>query len=137
ILVFGEDVLDGLPYNRDCLRLQLERELKGKLLLLRKGYFETEGKEKQIRNLIRVSLTAFLSAFNALLYLKGVEIPRERHSLINSVEEAFAIDKDLFKQCLEIKSGQDKFLKSHIPVIFRAYVQEISKLCDKVDEIQL
>jgi len=137
VLVFGEDVLNGLTVRRECLQLQLERELRSKLLLLRQGFLSTEGKEKPIRNLIRVSLTAFLSAFNGLLYLKGIEIPRDRSALVTAVEEAFAIDKALFHQCLEIRKEHDHFEKKEISLIFHGYVQEIAKLCDEVDEIKI
>ena len=137
ILVYGEDVLDGITVRRDCLQLQLERELRSKLLLLRQGYLSTEGREKPLRNLIRVSLTAFLSAFNGLLYLKGIEIPRERPSLVTAVEEAFAIDKKLFHQCLEIRKGHDRFNKKEISAIFNSYVLEIAKLCNEVDKIKI
>lgn len=137
ILVFGEDVLAGLSFNRECLRLQLERELRGKLFLLRQGFLGTEGKEKPLRQLIRVSLTAFLSAFSALLYLKGIEIPREKSALITAAEEAFSIDKELFHQCLEVRRGRDGFSQKELMQIFQGYVKEIAKLCDKVDEITI
>ena len=136
-LVFGEDVLAGLYFRRECLRLQLERELRGKLFLLRQGFLGTEGKPKPIRNLIRVSLTAFLSAFSALLYLKGTDIPREKAALINAAEEAFSIDKALFHQCLEIRRGHDNFSPKEISVIFQRYIKEIADLCDKVDNITI
>jgi len=137
VLVFGEDVLKGLVLRRDCLRLQLEREMRGKLLLLRQGFLGTEGKEKPLRNLIRVSLTAFLSAFNGMLYLKGISIPQDRSALINAAEEAFAIDKDLFHQCLEIRKGIDRFSKKEVSDIFQGYVKEIAKLCDEIDKIKI
>ncbi len=137
ILVFGEGVLEKLNIKRDCLRLQLERELRGKLLLLRQGFMGTEGKEKALRNLIRISLTAFLSAFNSLLYLKGLEIPRDRSALVTAAEEAFAIDKEIFHQCLEIRKGHDRFSGKEISIIFQGYVKEIAKLCDEIDKIKI
>ena len=133
--VFGDDVLAAVTFRHECLRLQLERELRGKLLLLRQGFLESEGKEKALRNLIRVSLKAFLSAFHALLYVKGIAMPHDRPALIAAVEETFAIDKDLFQKCLEIREGRDRFSKKEILPIFQGYMREIAKLCDKVDEI--
>lgn len=137
VLVFGEDVLEGLTIRRDCLRLQLERELRGKLLLLRQGFMGTGGNVKRVRNLIRVSLKAFLAAFNSLLYLKGIEIPRDRASLIAAAEEAFAIDRIIFDQCLEIHRGQDRYTERQISGIFKGYVGEIAKLCEKIDRMVL
>ncbi|HET6488547.1 MAG TPA: nucleotidyltransferase domain-containing protein, partial [Syntrophales bacterium] len=43
-VVQGEDVLRDLEFDRKALRLQCERELKGKLMLLRTGFLETAGK---------------------------------------------------------------------------------------------
>lgn len=137
VLVFGEDVLEGLNIRRDCLRLQLERELRGKLLLLRQGFMGTAGKEKLVRKLISVSLTAFLAAFNSLLYLKGIEIPRDRSALIVAAEGAFAIDKDVFHQCLEIRKGHGRFSGKEISAILKSYVKEIDKLCKEIDKIVL
>jgi len=72
VLVFGEDVLGGLAFDKSALRLQVERELKGKLLLLRTRYLETEGKGRRVEDLIKESVTAFIAVFNALLYLRDV-----------------------------------------------------------------
>ena len=75
ILIHGEDVLAPLQFKPADLRLQIERELKGKLILLRQGYLETEGSARQIRALIHRSLMAFVSIFNALIYLKQAAVP--------------------------------------------------------------
>jgi len=37
-VVFGEDILEGLAFEKEFIRMQCERELKGKLLLLRAEY---------------------------------------------------------------------------------------------------
>jgi hypothetical protein len=137
IPVYGEDVLAGLTFRRECLRLQLERELGGKLLLLRQRFLESEGREKALRDLVRVSLKAFLSAFSGLLYVKGIDIPRERSAVILAVEDAFAIDKDVFHQCLEIREGRGKLSSREILVLFQRYMGEIARLCDKIDELEI
>jgi predicted nucleotidyltransferase len=89
--VFGEDVLTELIFNRSSLRLQAERELKGKILLLRARYLETEGKEDRIKDLIRESITAFVSIFNALLYLMGMDIPKGRSEVVRAVSGTFSV----------------------------------------------
>ncbi len=52
VVVSGEDVLAGLAFDPRHIRLQLERELRGKLLHLRSGYLATEGSARKIRELI-------------------------------------------------------------------------------------
>ena len=137
VLVYGKDVLEGLEIHPGHLRLQVERELKGKLLHLRQRFLETEGKEKQLRELIRVSLTAFLSSFKALLYLMGLDIPRERRDIITAAAKAVGVEPAVFMKCTAIREGVDKFSTTELMDIFRDYVKEIDQLCWRVDEMKV
>jgi len=134
-MVFGEDVLKGLYFEPGLLRLQCEKELKGKLLHLRAGFLETEGKDKRIRNLIKVSLTAFISIFKALLYLVEAEIPVDRRGVIKSVAEKFGITADVFLKCADIKEDKGSFSSSEIKEIFKAYLTEVRKLSGIVNKL--
>ena len=136
VLVYGEDILEGLEIHSGHLRLQVERELRGKLLHLRTRFLETEGKEKPIRELIRVSLTAFLSSFKALLYLLGHNIPRERRDIITAAAQAVGVDGAVFMKCIAIREGVDKFSRAELMDIFKDYVKVIDQLCQRVDEMK-
>ncbi|MBE9546677.1 MAG: hypothetical protein IMF10_04160 [Proteobacteria bacterium] len=135
VTVFGEDVLKKLSFEPGLLRLQCERELKGKILHLREGLLETEGKEKRIRDLIKISLTAFISIFKALLYLKEVEIPSGRREVIKSVAGEFGIDPGIFLKCTDIKEDIGRFSPSEIKEIFKAYLMEVRRLSVIVDKL--
>lgn len=137
VTVFGEDVLKELSFEPGLLRLQCERELKGKILHLREGLLETEGKEKRIRELIKISLTAFISIFKALLYLKGAEIPRERREVIRSVAGEFGINAAIFLKCADIKEDRERFSSSEIREIFKAYLMEVRRLSVIVDGLKV
>jgi predicted nucleotidyltransferase len=137
VLVYGKDVFAGLEIQPGHLRLQVERELRGKLLHLRTRYLETEGKEKPVRELIRVSLTAFLSSFKALLYLLGVAVPRERRDIITAAARAVGVDEVVFMKCMAIREGSDKYSRTDLIDIYKDYVKEIDKLCRRVDEMKL
>jgi hypothetical protein len=137
VLVFGEDVLGELSIDSHHLRLQVERELKGKLLLLRIGFLETEGRVKRVRHLIGVSLPAFISIFNALLYLKDIEIPQGKREVIRAVDKAFPIDPEVFLKCTDIEEGLGNFSSSDIQAIFRTYIREIRKLAEIIDGMKI
>jgi hypothetical protein len=131
--VYGEDVLAELSFEPKSIRLQIERELKGKLLLLRSGFLDTEGKPQQIRDLISVSLTAFISAFKALLYLKGREIPADRRSVISDAAAALSIDASVFLKGSDIKDHTDRLTSSEVRLVFDDYLKEVDRLCTYVD----
>jgi hypothetical protein len=133
ILIYGEDVLEKLNFKPEDLRLQIERELKGKLILLRQSYLETEGDTRQLKQLISRSLTAFVSIFNALLYLKQAPVPQNRRETIKEIAKLFTVDAEVFRRCIDIKEDVDKFSGEEVAGIFKKYLQEIEKICNIVD----
>lgn len=135
VAVYGEDILADLEINPEHLRLQVERELRGKLLLLRGRYLETEGKEKAVRRLIRESLPAFLSSFKALLWLMGGDIPRERRDIVAAAARAAGVAAEVFQRCLAVREERDKLSKGEVTALFRDYLQEIDNLCRRIDRM--
>jgi hypothetical protein len=134
ILIYGENVLEPLSFKPDDLRLQIERELKGKILWLREGYLASEGSARQIRELIVRSLTAFVSIFNALLYLKTGEAPHVRHETMKQMAGGFGLDASVFESCMMIKDGTDQFSGAEVVKVFKKYLQEAGKVCHQVDK---
>lgn len=137
VVVSGRDVLADLTFDRAHIRIQLEREIRGKLLHLRSGYLATEGNARKIRSLITLSLTAFLSLFCALLYLKQIDIPESNREIIVAAGDAVGIDRALFLQCDEIRRKTDRFSASEVKAIFQAYLREISRLSDEIDRMEM
>ncbi len=137
IVVFGEDVLAELTFDQCHIRLQLERELRGKLIHLRSGYLATGGNARKIRELITLSLTAFISLFSALLYLKNIEIPHGRREVITAAGQAFGIDAPLFLKCEEIRRKTDRLSSGEVQAAFQSYMKEVSRLCDQIDRMEV
>lgn len=135
ILIYGEDILEQIDVNKENLRLQIERELKGKLLLLRQGYLEIEGKPRHLKKLISHSFTAIISIFNALLYYKKGTMPSERRNTISELAEVFEIDTNTLLQCADIKEGIKSRSGEDITVLFLKYIFQIAALCDVVDSL--
>jgi len=136
ILVHGEDFVSELAFEPCDLRLQLERELKAKILHLRQGFLESGGKEKDLRHLIEISLKSFIALFRALLFLKCSAIPVDRREIVRAVARAFFLDADLLDKCADISEGKDRFSSPEIRDIFRAYMDEMNRLCDIVDGME-
>ena len=133
ILIYGDNVLEQLNFKPEDLRLQIERELKGKLILLRQGYLETEGNARQLKRLIGRSFTAFISIFNALLHLKQESAPHKRRDTIKEVAKLFGVDAEVFLSCADIKEGVDKLSGEEVAGVFNKYFHEIEKICNIVD----
>ena len=134
-LVFGKDILKGLSFNPDFIRLQCEREIKGKLLVLRETFLETGGKGRPLREVIGKSIPAFIAIFEALLYLKGKDLPQEKRGIIRATAEVLDIDAGVFERLLDIKEEKVTRGDTEIMNLFKDYLREARKLSKQVDAL--
>jgi hypothetical protein len=109
--------------------------MKGKLLLLRTAFLESEGKGKRLEEIIGQSLTAFFAIFNALLYLKGKPIPHRKRELIRAVCESFDLNGDLFERLLDVKQKKVRLGKTEIFSLFKSYMMEVDQLSKIIDKM--
>ena len=134
-VVFGEDVLSSIEIQPEHLRLQCERELRGKLIHLRQEYLNTGGKSRRIKSLLRFSLPAFISIFSALLYIKQADSPKSKKEIFESTAEIFGLDKAVFDKVLKLQANKSKFTKEEITQSLEQYINQIEKLTTIVDQL--
>jgi hypothetical protein len=135
VLVHGKDVLETLKFEPDMVRLQCEREIKGKLLILRQAFLETAGEARLLKNVAVQSLGAFLAIFEALLYLKGTPVPENRRDVFRAVAESFDLDASLFDALQDIKEESRKVSDGEMLRLFRDYLKAARNLAMMVDQM--
>ncbi|MDY6973298.1 MAG: hypothetical protein SV775_13355 [Thermodesulfobacteriota bacterium] len=135
LLVYGKDILESLTFDQELIRLQCEREIKGKLLLLREAFLETSGKGRAMRGVISQSVRALIAVFEALLYLKGKELPTEKRGLIRDTAEVFEMNAGVFEMLLDIKEGKIKLGDRETTKLFKDYLKEVRELSKLVDAL--
>ena len=69
--IAGEEVFAGIVATPEAVRLECEREAKGKLVRLRALYLELAGSTREIRELMLDSRKTFVQVMRGLLYLRG------------------------------------------------------------------
>ena len=134
-VVFGEDVFSEVEINSKDLRLQCEREIRGKLLHLRESYLNTYGKPRMIKQLLRFSLSAFTSIFSALLYLKELQIPASKKEIFTSTADVFELDSSVFEKLLKLKENNVKLNKEELNQLMEKYIEQIRQLTKIVDKL--
>jgi len=135
LVVYGKDILKELTFKTEFLRLQCEREVKGKLLLLRESFLESAGRAGVLKEVISQSLRAFIALFRALLFLKGEDMSGDRRQVLASTCRIFDLNQELFLRLLDIKEERQKPGKDEIMGLFRDYLAEIRKLSKTVDAL--
>ncbi|OGP93986.1 MAG: hypothetical protein A2Z19_05500 [Deltaproteobacteria bacterium RBG_16_54_18] len=134
-VVWGEDPLAGITVGKDQLRLQLEREVKGKLLQLREAYLASRGWKRNLVALAAQSLTSFVSIFQGILYLRGKEIPHERRESIEVMAAETGLAPEPFTRLLAVKEGRLKLPAREIKRLVVNYMEEVRRLASWVDKM--
>ena len=136
-LVFGKDILAELSFNKKDIRLQCERELKGKLLLLREAYLDSEGRTKELGQVSSASLTAFLSQFRALLYLRDTKIPEHNEELVSATAKEIGFDESPFIEVLKVRQGKGKLERDAMEGMIERYLKAVQELWKQVDQLEI
>ncbi len=134
-IVYGEDLLRGLEIRRSDLRLQCEREVKGKLLHLRQNFLNSEKKAERLRILLVLSVPSFSTIFNALLFLKNETTQHSRRDIFLNTAKMFGLDREVFEKILRLRYEKLKLKKDELLSLNRAFIEEIRKLSQLVDEL--
>jgi len=82
----GAELFGGLVATPEAVRLECEREAKGKLLRLRGLYLELAGSMSAIRDLMVDSRKTFLHVMRGLLYLRGAGWEVRGHAVVPAFE---------------------------------------------------
>ncbi|MFC1572000.1 nucleotidyltransferase domain-containing protein [Candidatus Eisenbacteria bacterium] len=132
-LLTGEDPLKDLSFDREHVRLQCERELRGKLLHLRAGLVDCEGNRNRMTDLIRASLPAMTAIFHGLLFLSGRPQGVWGNDLLDAGHDAFGLDTVLFHELQRIRITKRPPSKEVLEDLLVRYLREVERLVDQVD----
>jgi hypothetical protein len=132
-LIAGADPFEGIVTNRDDLRQELEREVRGKLLQLRAQYAAFAPNGRALMRLLIDSASTFFVLMRALVRLEGQTPEAKPAKLVEQAASIAGLDVDAFGWVVEKISG-DKVssLRSDDPIAAR-YVDEMQKLTHYVD----
>ncbi|MBN1578036.1 MAG: nucleotidyltransferase domain-containing protein [Chitinispirillaceae bacterium] len=129
-VLFGEDILMSVAPATEHLRLQVERELKGKWLHLVQEFTVARKNRKRLLHLARLSLKSFSPVFRALLKLKAADIPADKKELFAAVESSCSIAgrplQNIEQSCM---AGNTPELEPR----FISYVKAIKRIIDTIE----
>ena len=147
ILHGGSDFLDVARVERGPLRLQIEEQLRGKLLHLWEHYLVTGGRRRRLERLILDSLPGFEMPLRGLLWLQrtggiggaSTRDPSERPAggdLIDAVAKSLSHPLPTMARLEEIRLAGNKIPEKDLDPIFEAYLAEIRIVIDRIDQLQ-
>jgi len=132
-VLYGEDITGEIRINPENLRLQLEHELKGKLIQLRERYLATGGKAKLVGDLLMNSLSSFLVLFRAALRLFEQQVPATKLEAVKLLSSHVRFDPGVFESVDALKAGTKKLREVDTDELFGRYLQTIEAIVEAVD----
>lgn len=135
-VLMGDDVMAGVEIDPADLRLQCERELRGKLLLLREALLATGGKETALKQAARVSIKAFVAIFRGVLVLLGKDpAPLSAIQVLESAAKELELtDGMVFSQIWDL--GLNVKGQTKAKDLFDRYLASVAEAVEKIDVLQ-
>lgn len=134
----GRDVVADLPITTGNLRHQVEFELKGKLLALRRMYMETFGK-KELAGLLMKTVGPLVSVARGLLLLAGrpqagspPKAPHDKEEIVAEIEKRFSVSLHAIREVLAARRG-GTMSPARAEEIFFPFLEEADRLCTLSD----
>jgi hypothetical protein len=139
-LVKGEEVLSALQPDRVQMRLQCQRELRGRIVRLRQEYVHALSDPKLLRGGMVASVSGLIALLRGVLYALGRETPIERARVLAGLREAAGRDMAPLEAVFALKaSAASKGLlkreatRADERALFKEYYAIMTKLAEVVD----
>lgn len=133
-VLFGEDVVQGLRIPMDLHRVQVEYELREKLILLRQQVLLASGNDSRLWDLVLRSVSSFGTLFRHALIALGDDSQSGRREAIHALSKRLRFDPSAMQQALDVREHKADPKKMDINDLAARYLAAVEKVTAAVDE---
>ena len=134
-ILHGEDIFTGLHVPMNLHRVQLEHNLRTKLLTLRQTYIQLVGDSNRIRRLMLDSVSNFSTLFRHTLIAMGEQPATHKADNIKKLADRVNFDSAIFLQLLQVRARAAKESDIDAGNGFAQYLTGIEKVILAVDAL--
>lgn len=134
-ILYGEDIFTGMNVPMDRHRVQLEHELRTKLLTLRQSYVQAAGDDNRVRRLMLDSVSNFSTLFRHTLIAMGEQPAPGKADNIKKLAERIKFDPGIFLQLLQVRERAAKENEIEAAAGFVRYLDGINTVVQAVDAL--
>ncbi|MBS1262145.1 MAG: hypothetical protein MAG453_01484 [Calditrichaeota bacterium] len=131
----GEDPFAGLEINPKHLRLQAEREIKGKWVALREAALELGGNTPAMRDLLAMSVPTWAAVFQALIVIDGGEAPADKREVLRRGAELAGLDADVFARLAKLRRERTSLNRRASWALLKETLVQLDKLAAYADTL--
>ena len=129
-LFVQEDMIANLQFDKNDVRLQVERELKSKWLLTRLTSLQHKNRNKRLFGILHESFNSLIPVFKGFCFLSGVTPPKEMDKLLGHLEEILHADLKVFRYLVSQKKAPSETLVNNL---FSDYIRLLNLCSEKID----
>ena len=134
-VLWGEDVIEKLQISMQLHRVQVEYELREKLILLRQHLLLAGNDKRRTRQVLVRSATSFATLFRHALIALGESAPVMRRDGIVQLAGRVGFDPSVIQQVLDARENKAHINKLRALDIAGAYLGTVEKVLTAVDAI--
>jgi hypothetical protein len=134
-VIYGIDPLAEAEASGANLRLQIEYELRGKLLRVRSLYLPASESSSNLLQLMTESVISFVRVMRSMLDLLGETPPLDRLAAARRIGERMKVDVSPVIRLLEMRAAPRGLMEVETQDLFAAYIDCLSKLIEAVDKL--
>lgn len=141
VLLFGnEDYFQSIRIDQGQLRLQVEEQLRGKLIHLWEHYLVSGGKRRSLERLLLETLPGFEVPMRGMLRLRDPDATDAVHdrpvgvALIQAVAEELALALPTMTRLESIRLSGGRVTDEDLDLVFEDYLEELRQIIRKIDQ---
>jgi hypothetical protein len=133
-VLFGENVVQGLRISMHVHRVQVEYELREKLILLRQQVLLAAESDSRLWDLVLHSVPSFGTLFRHALIALGDASQSSRRAAVDTLSKRVGFDLSAVHQALDVREHKADPKKMNINDLAARYVTAVEKVTTAVDE---
>lgn len=135
VVLHGDDPFRVVVVGREQLRLQVERELKEKLMRLREAYVLVHDRPSALSRLLTQSYPGFVALFRAGLQLLGKPAPPRASETVVAFCDVTGLDRAPFEEVARLRRREK--VSGDPRSIFTGYYGALSGAADRIDRLRV
>ena len=132
-VLYGMLPLEGIDVQPEDVRRELEEQVLGKLLKLRRGVMEAGGDATRERDLLAVSVGTFVALFRAVLRLHGERPPADAATVCERTGVRAGFDATPFARVVRHVRGEAMLQPGDARAVLAGYLDGLERLIAHLD----
>lgn len=133
-VLYGDDVLQGMQIPMHLHRIQVEYELREKLVLLRQKLVLSSESDKKLWDLLLRSVPSFVTLFRHAAIALGQSKQNGKRDAVKSLSQVVGFDLSAIEQVLDVREHKADPKKLNIRDLAKRYLAAIEQVTLAVDK---